>query len=360
MGLSGAVVDGVAHPMSMPGSMPGIAAMAGGAEVACDRVAGSISPTSSSRLASIRPVAVEMNPCILPVPSPARMAAPSTEPAFPSSPFALACRGRGALFTKSGLRLRGPGCVPTIGESLEQRLHAMKVRDIMTSPVFCLQPTQGISDAIQLMLERRISGVPVTTPQGELVGIVTEGDLLRRHELGTVGAHSWLKDLFLSPGSRADEYVHTHGRKIADVMTDQPVTIEPDARLSDAIDMMTVHHVRRLPVLQDGRVIGILARADVLRALMPLAAEPPVATDDNVIREAVEAALERGLGAGVRDLVKVEVYRGAVVLSGAVTDERLVSATRVAAENTPGVTSVTNQLIVVGPFVGASVPAPPL
>lgn len=235
----------------------------------------------------------------------------------------------------------------------------MRVRDIMTSPVFCVEPTQGIADAIQLMLERRISGLPVTTAQGELVGIVTEGDLLRRHELGTVGAHSWLKDLFLSPGRRAEDYVHTHGRKVANVMTEQPATIEPDARLSDAIDMMTVHHVRRLPVIENGRVIGILARADVLRALLPLAAEPPDATDDTVIREAVEASLERGLGASVRDLVKVETYRAAVILSGAVTDERLIPAAQVAAENTPGVTSVTNQLIVVGPFVGANVPAPP-
>ncbi|MBB2205463.1 CBS domain-containing protein [Gluconacetobacter takamatsuzukensis] len=235
----------------------------------------------------------------------------------------------------------------------------MKVRDIMTSPVVCVEPAQGISEAIQLMLERRISGLPVTTPQGELIGIVTEGDLLRRHELGSVGAHSWLKDLFLSPGRRAEEYVHTHGRKVANVMTDQPVTIEPDARLSDAIDMMTVHHVRRLPVIENGRVIGILARADVLRALLPLASEPPDASDDGAIREAVEAALDRALGTGMRETMTVETYRGAVILSGAVTDERLIPAAQVAAENTPGVVSVTNQLIVVGPFVGASVPAPP-
>ncbi|WP_246386642.1 CBS domain-containing protein [Gluconacetobacter sacchari] len=229
----------------------------------------------------------------------------------------------------------------------------------MTSPVFCVEPTQNIADAIRLMLDRKISGVPVTSAQGELVGIITEGDLLRRHELGTTGTRSWLKDLFLSPGRRAEDYVHTHGRKVADVMTDQPVTIEPEAMLADAIDSMTIHHVRRLPVVQNGRVIGILARADVLRALLPLADEAPVATGDEAIRQAVEAALESGLGSGVRELVKVEAYRGAVILSGAVTDERLVTAARVAAENTPGVTSVTNQLIVVAPFAGTSIPAPP-
>lgn len=229
----------------------------------------------------------------------------------------------------------------------------------MTSPVFCIEPTQTITDAIQLMLDRKISGVPVTTMQGELVGIVTEGDLLRRHELGTAGAHSWLKDLFLSPGRKAEDYTHTHGRKVADVMTDQPVTISPDASLSDAIDMMTLHHVRRLPVVQEGRVTGILSRADVLRTLLPLAAQPPATTDDDAVRRSVEAALEAGLGSGARDMIRVEVYHGAAILSGAVTDERLVTAARVAAENTPGVTSVANQIIVVAPFAGASIPAPP-
>ncbi|WP_348626160.1 MULTISPECIES: CBS domain-containing protein [unclassified Mesorhizobium] len=137
----------------------------------------------------------------------------------------------------------------------------------MTTPVVEIDPDASIADAARLMLSKGISGLPVIRSDGTLVGIVSEGDFLRREELGTRRTRPrWLETL-VSPGRAADEYVQANGRRIEEVMTADVVTVSPGTSLSRTVELMTRHHVKRIPVVDGGKVVGIVTRSDMLRAL---------------------------------------------------------------------------------------------
>src|SRR6185295_487226 len=158
----------------------------------------------------------------------------------------------------------------------------MNVKHIMTWPVFSIGPDATVLQAVQLMLRHKISGLPVVGADGKLVGIVTEGDFLRRTETATEQRRpNWLNFL-MGPGRLADEYVHTHTRKIADVMTPEPYTITEDTSLEVVVTLMEKHRIKRLPVVRNKRLVGIVSRANLLHALASLApsASAPAATDE--------------------------------------------------------------------------------
>lgn len=143
----------------------------------------------------------------------------------------------------------------------------MRAEAIMTTPVVEIDPDASIADAARLMLSKGISGLPVIRSDGTLVGIVSEGDFLRREELGTRRTRPrWLETL-VSPGRAADEYVQANGRRIEEVMTADVVTVSPGTSLSRTVELMTRHHVKRIPVVDGGKVVGIVTRSDMLRAL---------------------------------------------------------------------------------------------
>lgn len=229
----------------------------------------------------------------------------------------------------------------------------MLVKDAMTAPVLTVASTASIGEAIAAMLARRVSGLPVVDDRGVPVGMVTEGDLLRRNELGTEPSRPrWLK-FFAGPGRAADEYVRSHGRKVAEVMTDHVVSLPPDAPLVAAIDLMMKKRIKRVLVMQGTTLLGVLARSDVLRALsgaLPGAAAPR-SLEDEAIRKAVASELEKQSWSG-KDMIRVEVDQGRVTLSGMILDERARLAAKVAAENTPGVVSVIDDLVWVEPLSG--------
>ncbi|MCC6921165.1 MAG: CBS domain-containing protein [Alphaproteobacteria bacterium] len=228
----------------------------------------------------------------------------------------------------------------------------MLVRDAMTAPVLSVASTATIGEAIAAMLARRVSGLPVVDDRGAPIGMVTEGDLLRRNELGTERTRSRWLQFFAGPGQSADEYVRSHGRKVAEVMTEHVVSLPPDAPLVAAIDLMLKKHIKRVLVMQGANLLGILARSDVLRALSGTLPGPaPRDVQDDTIRKAVSAELEKQPWSG-KDMIRVEVDQGKVTLSGMILDERARLAAKVAAENTPGVTSVVDDLIWVEPLSG--------
>ncbi|WP_264811838.1 CBS domain-containing protein [Gluconacetobacter johannae] len=229
----------------------------------------------------------------------------------------------------------------------------------MTSPAICVAPTQSIADAIRLMVAHKVSGLPVITEKGHLVGILTEGDLMRRSELETAG-HSWFGDLFRSSGRQAEDYVHSHGRKVADIMSDRPMSVGPETPLRDAVATLILQHVRRLPVVKNDQLVGVLSRADVLRALLPLMSGAPAVSDDQSIRQSILEEYQAELHLGGRNTISVDVRNGVVDLGGTVTDDRLRTAARVAAENAKGVVSVVDHIICVDPFAGVTIPPPPL
>ena len=229
----------------------------------------------------------------------------------------------------------------------------MQAKDIMTSPVVSISPDDTVLQAAQTMLQRRISGLPVIEQAGRLVGVVTEGDLLRRVETGTRRQRPRWLEFLLGPGRLADEYTRTHGRKVNDVMTPDPLSVAEDAALEEIVKLMEKRQIKRVPVLRSEQVIGIVTRANLLHALAGASRKAPasVESSDAVIRAAFVAELAKEKWAPIA-LINPIVRDGVVELWGTITDERERQALIVAAENVPGVKGVRDHLAWVEPTSG--------
>jgi CBS domain-containing protein len=147
----------------------------------------------------------------------------------------------------------------------------MKVKDVMASPVISVEPDASIWQAVRIMLQRRISGLPVIDKRGHLVGMVSEGDFLRRAETGTQQRRAHWLGFLLGPGRLADEYTRSHGRKIEDIMTSDPVTVTEDASLDEVVHTMEKRRIKRLPVVRGDEVVGIVTRANLVHGLAGVA-----------------------------------------------------------------------------------------
>ncbi|TPN51467.1 CBS domain-containing protein [Mesorhizobium sp. B1-1-7] len=225
----------------------------------------------------------------------------------------------------------------------------MQAEAIMSKPVICTDPSASIAEVAGLMLSKKISGLPVISGDGTLVGIVSEGDFLQRGELGTQQKRSRWLELLVSPGKAADEYVRANGRRIEEVMSDSVVTASPAASLAEIVDLMMHHHVKRIPIVKSRRVVGIITRSDILRALLSLLPDAePTAIDDQRIRQNIIAELAKQKWAG-KALINVMVDKGVAKLSGAIFDERERRAAIVAAENVAGVKHVEDSLFCADP-----------
>ena len=233
----------------------------------------------------------------------------------------------------------------------------MRAHEIMTRSVTTVAPGATILEAANIMLRQHVSGLPVVDAAGKLVGIVSEGDFIRRSEIGTQRKRGrWLKFL-LGAGLTATDYVHEHGRKVSEVMTTDPITVAEDATLEQIVTSMETNGVKRLPVMRGGKLVGIVSRANLLQAVASLAREIPDPTaDDDHIRSRVIAAIEKndwspfGLNVIVRD--------GIVHLSGVITEERSRQAAIVAAQNVTGVRKVRDHLCWVDTMSGMYLESP--
>lgn len=231
----------------------------------------------------------------------------------------------------------------------------MRVKDVMTANVICIGAEEPVLKAARLMLQNRISGLPVVDKDGELAGIVTEGDFLRRSELGTQRQRPKWLEFIVGPGKLAQEFTHSSGRKVEEIMTPDPRTIGEDETLETVVEVMERHHVKRLPVTRGGRVVGIISRANLMHALASLTRDmPATATDDAAIRIQILAAI------GKQDWaprVNVIVKGGVAELHGVITDDRERQGLIVAAENVPGVKRVHDHLVWVEPMSGMAFPS---
>ena len=231
----------------------------------------------------------------------------------------------------------------------------MQVRDVMTRNVISVKADESILSAARLMLQNRISGLPVLDASGALVGIVTEGDFLRRGELGTTKRRPRWVEFLLGPGKLAEEYVHQSGRKVFDVMTRDPRTVSEDDTLETVVAQMERHRVKRLPVVRQGKLVGIISRANLLHALASLAREAPASSGgDAAIRDRILEALAKQHWALA---VNVVVKNGIAELWGTIMDERERQACIVAVENVPGVKQVHDHLVWVEPMSGMAFPS---
>ncbi|WP_339032760.1 CBS domain-containing protein [Bradyrhizobium symbiodeficiens] len=233
-------------------------------------------------------------------------------------------------------------------------MHALHV---MTRDVVAVTPHATIEEAAKIMLQMHISGLPVIDDAGNLVGIVSESDFLRRSEIGTGRKHAaWLR-FFMGPGRAAAEFIHESGRKVEDVMTRKVVSAQEETSLADLVDLMEKHDIKRVPVMRGKATIGIVTRNNLLQAMASLAHEIPDPTaDDEHIRERITRAVNKADRHPIG--FRVDVRKGVVHLHGLITTDEARRATIIAAENTSGVQDVHDHLCLVDSYSGYYVDAP--
>lgn len=224
----------------------------------------------------------------------------------------------------------------------------MKVGDIMVKDVVAVGPETAVREVATLMLERRISGVPVIDAERRVLGIVSEGDLIRRPEIETDHARTGWLGIFVSAEDRARDFVKSHGRKAGEVMTRPALCVAPDTPLTEVVRLMERNRVKRLVVVEHGKLAGLVTRADLLRAM--------VAHQDVALAESSDKALCRRIEEMLRDedwansaYVYVRVEDGVAHLWGTVESAAQREALIVAVRGVPGVKDVA-------PHLGRSLP----
>jgi CBS domain-containing protein len=228
----------------------------------------------------------------------------------------------------------------------------MKAHDIMTRDVTTVSPDTSVRDIAALMMEKHISGVPVLTNNGKIIGMVSQSDLLHRAELGTERKHKWWFRTFADSNALAREYAKAHGLKAHDIMSRYVVSVRDDAELRDVADILDSHRIKRVPVVQEGRLVGIITRGDLVRALSQVQISKAAKKIDN-------AALHKTLHDRIRtqpwmndSYINLTVNDGVVELWGYVVSTDQHNALRALVEETDGVSRVEDKLSVAGPLRG--------
>lgn len=220
----------------------------------------------------------------------------------------------------------------------------MKAKDIMKTGVVTIRDNGSVDEAVKLMLDTHISALPVVDSDDALVGLISEGDLIRRLRDAGEERRSWWLELFSGAGDARD-YVKARSHRVGDVMTRNLVTVEEDTSVSEIARTLETRRIKRVPVLRDGEIVGIVSRADLVRALAQSTEGqlPSPTPDDEPLRKAVEAAIAEVPGASV-NLINLFVEDGHVSVWGIADSDFVENAIRVAAENVGGVRSVNIQM----------------
>lgn len=230
----------------------------------------------------------------------------------------------------------------------------MQAKDIMTADVLTVGPDTGVAAIADIMVKHRISAVPVVDAGNRVLGIVSEGDLMRRAEIGTERHRSWWLSLFSGGPELASEFAKSHGVKASEVMTANPITVDEDASLDEIAALLESRHIKRVPVLSDGKLAGIVSRANLIQALTALKEKVVTipSSDDRLIREAMIAQIgKKDWAAGAR--LNVVVTNGVIHLWGLTDSAEQQKALVVAAENVPGVVGVENHMALMPSHYGA-------
>ena len=217
----------------------------------------------------------------------------------------------------------------------------MQAKDVMTANVVSVSPEHSVRHAARIMLDHRISGLPVLDDDGRVVGILTEGDLMRRSELG-VQALAPVDRQSGTEESNAGAYVKSHSWKVADVMTSDPVKVDEETPLPRIAALMVERGIKRVPVMRGEHLVGIVSRAELLRVLIT-ARSDATAPGDDAIRRSILTRLREDAGINVDEL-DLTVADGLVHVSGAVSSQSERDAVRVVAEGVRGVQGVFDHL----------------
>jgi CBS domain-containing protein len=235
----------------------------------------------------------------------------------------------------------------------------MKAADIMTRNALTVGRETSVAQAIRLMLDNNVSGLPVLADDGKVIGILTEGDLLRRSEMGTERHRPRWLEIFMGPGRMASEYVRTHGRKVEEIMTTDLISVAGDTPLDEVVGLMERRRIKRVPVLDGDALAGVVSRTDLLRSLLhTLEAQHSETRRDDEILEQILAELAKAAWVP-RDGLSISVNDGIVDLNGVILEEKEREALRVVAENAPGVRGVEDHLVWIEPVSGTVIEPPP-
>jgi len=227
----------------------------------------------------------------------------------------------------------------------------MQARDVMVHGVIAVGPDMPVLAAANAMVSNGVSALLVMDLSAKLIGVVSEGDLIRRVETDTERRRSWWKDMFVSSDALAREFVKSHARRVADVMTRQVITATQDTPLREIADLMEEHNIKRVPILDNGKVVGIVSRANLLQALADCNDDTEWLESDRVLRQRIIDGLKDTPWASRPFTVVVD--NGRAGLRGYVFSQDEKAAVRVAAEATPGVRDVTDDLQVLPPNIAA-------
>lgn len=231
----------------------------------------------------------------------------------------------------------------------------MQAKDVMSRNLATIAADATVLQAARLMLQHHISGLPVVDASGNLVGILSEGDFLRRRETGTQRRRSRWLEFLMGPGKIASEYTHSHGMRVSEVMTENVRTISEDTELEEIVELMERHRIKRVPVVRDGKLTGIVTRSNLMHAMVSMArTAPDKPQSDADIRDRLLAELKKQEWAPLA-MTNVVVNNGVVELWGAIVDERQRAALKVAAENIAGVKAVKDHLVWIEPTSGVIV-----
>ena len=224
------------------------------------------------------------------------------------------------------------------------------VCEVMTSPVIGIKPNASLADAARLMLASKISGLPVIREDEQFVGVITEGDFLQRVELGTTQQRPGWLEFLTGSGKDAADYVHSHGRKVEEVMSPNPVTVSPETSIDDVVELMISNKIKRVLVVKEGEVVGIVARSDLMKAVLQIMpdAKTEAGNDKNIQNAIVDELRCHRWSRQIR----ISVHAGVVEYYGTIFDERIREAARVAAENVAGVKDIIDHMVYIEPITG--------
>lgn len=222
----------------------------------------------------------------------------------------------------------------------------MRASDVMSINLCVANPDTPVNEIARQLCDRNISALPIVDDQNRVVGIVSEGDLMRRVELGTSPRRSWWLDLFSSNAELAQDYVKTHGRTAKDVMTRSPVVVEESTDLTEVARLLELKRIKRVPVVREGKLVGVVSRADIVRGLIVASKSwgRPRAVDDEKIRATILAEIQKMPFASAA-FINVVVDHGEVHIWGHVETPQQRDAIRVAAENVRGVGLVVDNMV---------------
>jgi CBS domain-containing protein len=221
----------------------------------------------------------------------------------------------------------------------------MKAQDVMVRDLVTVGPDADVTDAVNLLSEHDISALPVVDEDGDLIGILSEADLLEREALGAEHHRPWWIETLMPASTLAEEFAKAHGKKVSELMSTDVVAADENTPVSEIAALLERHRIKRIPIVRDGKLVGVVSRSNLIQALASFkpAVEPKLETDRSIRLELLDRlGRQEWTDFGNRNIL---VQNGVVHLWGLVGSEAERKALTALAHEVPGVSSVSDEMI---------------